>query len=83
MVNKHMDGTNILHLKKDNRLVAIMTPDLGGMDHAMYPQDTNSEMIQEIMRILSLIPPAVTLEERTSALKKFYEDAGFTVEEVI
>lgn len=78
-----MDGTNILHLKKDNRLVAIMTPDLGGMDHAIYPQDTSSEMIEEIMRILSAIPPAASLEERTLLLKKFYEDEGFAVEEVV
>lgn len=83
MVNKHMDGTKILHIKKDNTLIGIMTPDIAGMDHIVYPAEITDETIQEVLRVRATIPQTATIEERVQATKEAFTKEGFEIEEVI
>lgn len=72
----------ILHLTKDGQLVGIMTPDIQGMDHIIYPGGTSDEIRTEVLNILATIPNSRDLVERETQTKEAYGRAGFDVEKV-
>ncbi len=78
-----MEKEYILHLIKDKQLIGNITPDARGMDHIVYPDDTSVEVQNDVLRILSTLPAATTIEQRIENLKTFYMKEGYTVEDAI
>jgi len=78
-----MQEVSILHLFKDDRLVGVMTPDIMGMDHIVYPEGASQETQKEVMRILATVPVCRDIIERERLVKEAYEREGFVVNKIL